>query len=171
MRINFKKSGFTLIEMVIYSALLALISILTINTVLAMSRAAGSFREARNIGLAADAGVERMVRDMRSATLINDAGSSFGANPGVLNIDIVDPDTNASSTVEFYLSGTALARRAGGVVQILTAPTTEVTSLVFRKFTTAKSQAIRMEIILRSGHGISQKTENFYDTVVLRGSY
>lgn len=171
MIVNNKKLGFTLIEMVIYSALLALISILTINAVLSMSRAAGSFRESRNIGLAADSGVERMVRDMRSAALINDAGSSFGANPGVLNIDIVDPDTSASSTVEFYLSGTTLTRRAGGVTQILTAPTIEVTSLVFRKFTTAKSQAVRVEMTLRSGRGVSQKTENFYDTVVLRGSY
>jgi type II secretory pathway pseudopilin PulG len=171
MKASNKNLGFTLIEMVIYSALLAMISILTINAVLAMSRAADSFRGSRNIGLAADSGIERMVRDLRSATLINDAGSTFGANPGVLNMDIVDPDTSASSTVQFYLSGTALVRRLGGAVQILTASTTEVTSLVFRKLTTAKSQAIRMEMTLRSGRGVSQKTENFYDTVVLRGSY
>ena len=43
--------------------------------------------------------------------------------------------------------------------------------LIFRRITTAHSEAVKIEIELQDTRSKTAKTESFYDTVVLRGGY
>jgi hypothetical protein len=47
----------------------------------------------------------------------------------------------------------------------------EISNLIFRNITTSSSEAVKTEISLSIIRGGYSKSNNFYSTVVLRGSY
>ena len=44
-------------------------------------------------------------------------------------------------------------------------------SLIFRRIATANSEAVKIELTVQDTSSTSTKTENFYNTVILRGTY
>src|SRR3989344_1846584 len=62
-------------------------------------------------------------------------------------------------------------RLNGGAHNPLTASSTAITSLIFRELTNGRTKAIRAELTGQSGEGVAFRSEKFYTTVVLRGSY
>jgi type II secretory pathway pseudopilin PulG len=172
MKVRFSNTkGFSLPEMIIYVALLALMFLAIMNAVLGMGKGVAVLGAARMLNNSALSSMERMVREIRQASSVDQGQSTFNANPGKLVLNTTDSGGN-STTVEFSVSSTTLIVKQGGItLGPLTIGSTTVDSLIFRSIATSTSQAVRVEMTLTS-QGISQsKTGTFYSTAVLRGSY
>lgn len=165
-----KKSGFTLVEMIIYIAFFAILSILAIEALMVVTKSFYTLRLTQNINQSATTALERMSREVRNAYDIDTASSTFNTNPGYLVLRTKDA-SGANTTVEFYVNGNQIGIKEGGVDKgSLMAKSTTVTNLVFRQITTANSKAIKIEMSLHDTHGVLSRDAVFYDTILLRGS-
>ncbi|OGF75687.1 hypothetical protein A2926_04495 [Candidatus Giovannonibacteria bacterium RIFCSPLOWO2_01_FULL_44_40] len=159
-------SGYSLLEIVIYVGILAIIAVLVVGSTLSIYRAFAKTRVERKLIANGDVALETMIRGIRSATSSNAAVSVFGSSPGVLQINA------ENSTEKFSLSGTILQiKRGGDAAGNLTSPDVSVTSLIFYSTSTDDSTMIRTQFTLEAGSGIFKKTKSFYGSAVMRGRY
>lgn len=166
-----KRRGFTLIEMVVYAAMLGVISVLAINSVLSMTRAFADLRASRDVNSSATALFERLTRDIRTAYDVDVMQSTFGTNPGRLTVNTRDV-AGASTTVEFFEDSGAIKIRQGGVLEgAITTTTTTVTNFVVYHLLNANTEAIKVDATLSATYGGATKSRNFSTTIVLRGTY
>lgn len=165
-----KNKGASLPELLIYIAILALILITLINVILVIGKSYGRLKSSRAIEAVGEVAVEQMTREIRKASAVN-ATSVLGTSPGKLVLNTTD-DAGNPATMEFFLIGEAIYQRFnGGIYNPLTASSTAVTSLIFRELSNGRTKAARTEIIVQSGEGVAFRSEKFYTTAVLRGSY
>ncbi len=163
--ISFKnKKGFTLLEMVFYVALFSLVSLILVQAIITMI---ASFRETQvtaDINQANQV-LERMSREIRQAQSINTITASS------LKLDTTDSSGNPA-TITFTLSGTDIELSQNDVlIGDLNSTNLKITSLAFTQITTTNSSAIKLTATVGSNRYGSTRTANFYDTLVLRGSY
>jgi hypothetical protein len=157
--------------MLFYVALLALLLLIITETLLILVHSYAVLRSAQRIEADAGIALERLLREVRDAESITDAGSSFGVNPGKLLLSTSDVSGNPR-TVEFYLTNGHLFLKENGVESgMLTGAKTTVSNLVFRKIITTRSTGVKFEMALESGTGTDKKSISFYGTAVLRNSY
>ena len=165
-----KRSGFTLVEMIIYIAFFAILSVLAVEAIMVVMRSFYSLRLTQSINQSATTALERMSREVRNAYDIDTAESIFNANPGRLTLRTKDAG-GANTTVEFYVNGGQIGIKEGGIDKgSLMAKSTTVTNLVFRQITTSNSKAVKIEMSLHDAHGVLTRDAVFYDTILLRGS-
>ena len=164
--------GSSLLETLIYAAILGMVAIFTTDSILAMMKSYTSVKMSRDLNFSASVAMERMANEIRLANNINDAGSVFAASPGKLKLDTMD-SFDSPATIEFFLSGAGIFVKEGsGASEALTASSTEITSLIFNKITSsAVSKAVKISLIAKAKGGRMEKTEKFYNTAILRGSY
>ena len=160
----FLKKGLSLIEMLIYVAILTAIFVFVVNSILITIKSFNGYRVTRYIAASAEAAMERMTREIRLANDINEA-SVFDGHPGHLILN----------SIEFFASSTQLmVKETSQNAEALTPAGVELINLVFREVATSTnstSKTIKVEMELKAGKGNYQKTAKFYNTVVLRGSY
>lgn len=172
---NKKNNGFSLIETMVYTAILAVTTIFVVSSLLKTVSAFNSFRVSKQINASAISALEKMTREIKSAGQVDEINSVFDTNPSKLIINKTDPNTGAPTIIEFSVSNSRLTIKKDNDAPIaLTSSGTEIINLVFRQVATStnqRSKAIKIEMTIKSGYGNYQKTENFYDTIVLRGSY
>ncbi len=163
------KKGFTLIEIIIYTAIIAIIFILVVNSLTVVIRAFNQGRVAIKINNSAELAMERMTREIRFAYDI-DISSVLG-HLVLSTYSISSPET--PTTIEFYLdSGKLMVKEGVWPADQLTSSDLSVTNLVFRQITAySTSKAIKIEMTIQGSSGNYQKTENFYNTAILRKSY
>ena len=157
--------GYTLLEMLVYGSLLALMIALIANSFAALARIVIDAKADRAVRSSAEAALERVSREVRLAEAINAGASTLDANPGVLVLTTIDPFTGTAQTVTFAVSGGRITvQKDAGLIEHLTSTGVTVTNLVFRHIANGSvSEAIRTELTIGG--------ENFYSTVVLRRSY
>ena|SRR3989338_3033214 len=158
-----QEKGYTIFELVVYIALLALMLAVTSSSALSVYRFFGVTRIERQIALEGDTAMEVMIRDIRNAASTDVAASTFALHPGVLVV----------GDVRFFLSGTTLRRSAGvEPVQDLTAKT-RAANLLFYYATSQSNGAeiITIRMTLEAGNGFFERSRNFFGSAVLRGSY
>lgn len=162
--------GFTLVEMIIYIAFFAVLSLLAMQATIAVMRSFYVMRLTQNINQSATVALERMSREVRNAYDIDETQSTLGSSPGRLTLKTEDA-MGTNTTIEFYVSNDQVRVKEGGVDRgsFLTKNTT-VTNLIFRKITTLNSQAVKIEMTLRDVRGSEAREAKFYDTIVLRGA-
>lgn len=162
--------GFTLIEMLVYVAILAIMTVAVITVTLSQSQAYADFKVARNVYTSASASLERMVREIRVADNIIIGSSSLDSHPGILTLQ----KTGAAGieTVQFYLVGGVLKVQENSSPEgALTRKEVVVTNLVFKQIISTASEGVRIEMTLSSIQGNSSKTEQFSTFVIMRNSY
>ena len=166
-------------ETLIYAAILGSVAVFATGSILAMMRSYSSVKMSRDLNFSSSVAMERMANEIRLANGIDDAGSIFAASPGKLKLNTTD-SLGASATIEFFLSGLPAGEAGTGIFvkegtgapEALTAISTEITSLVFNKITSsAVSKAVKISLTAKAKGSRTEKTENFYNTVILRGSY
>lgn len=163
-RNKIEAGGYTLVELLFYVALFAVLSLTVINAMYTMTKA---FRETSvQRELAGSSTImERIAREIRQASAINSISSTD------LKLDTTD-DTGAIKKVEFLLSGTNLQLKENDVLTgNLNSPTISVTSVSFSQITTTKGVGIKITYSVKSNNDALGRTADFYDTVVLRGYY
>ncbi|MSR71568.1 MAG: prepilin-type N-terminal cleavage/methylation domain-containing protein [Candidatus Taylorbacteria bacterium] len=156
------RRGFSLIEMIIYIAIVSATFLLVVNVCLTISRSYTTLRNAKNIQDAVSLGFESIVREIRDASNVDLSESNMGVNDGRLALNTIY--NNVPSVVEFYLSSTTLYMERDNVVQgPLTSKGVSVTNLKFEYMATSTSHAVKINMTVNGN--------DFYDTIVLRGSY
>lgn len=171
-RVVLGRHGSSLLETLIYAAILGLVSVFATGSILAMMKSYASVKMSRDLNSSASTAMERMANEIRLANSIDDAGSVFGASHGKLKLNTTD-DLGVIVAIEFFLSGTGVFVKEGaGVPEALTASSTEIISLVFNKITSSTiSKAVKIDLTARAKGSRMEKTEKFYNTAILRGSY
>jgi len=166
-----KNDGFSLVEMLIYIAILSFLLVIIINLLSGLLTSQRNLKSAKNIENSGIYGFERMVREIRDAKNIDTSNSQLNTNPGVLVLNTTD-ENNVDRTVEFFVSNETLHIKENGVdLGPLTPKNASVTNLIFRSVDTANSEAVKIEFTAESGSGQFYKQGNFYSTAILRSSY
>ena len=160
---NFKK-GYAILELLFYISFFTVLALVVINAMIAMAK---SFREtAIYAELDQSANImERMSREIMQANSIS------SISPTNLILNTKDEDDN-DKTVEFkFVSPNIQFWNDGSNVGDLNSPKIIVTGLTFTEITTAKGKAVKIVLSIRSVNDSLSRTVDFYDTIVLRGSY
>jgi hypothetical protein len=166
--------GTSILETIIYIAIFAIISVLTINLILITSSAFGKSRVKRNINEQCIAAMERVIRELRLANDIDIANSQFGTHPGKLQLaTVVSATDNTVATKQFFLQGDDLVIKEDAAPAVLLTSGIKITSLIFWNIdtTASESRAISVELTAEDGEGKFKSTQKFYGTAVLRGNY
>jgi hypothetical protein len=163
--------GLGIIEAILYISILILLVGVTVGSLISLSNIYRNLQSLEAINESAQSSLERMVRDVRGASSVDSLKSTFGTTPGDLFLNSVDQN-GASTTVEYFATSSVIHVKEAGVdVGPLTASNVRVTNLVFRLLSSAKSQAVKIEMTMESGTSTTYVKKNFYSTAVLRGSY
>lgn len=168
---NNSNGGFTLIEVMVYIVLFAILAIAVMQVLLVLSRSFAHARDIRGLTAASLASFERLTREIELADTVVTAESTFGVSPGVLTVRYTDPN-NVVRTEKFYrgADGDLMIQENGGTAYPLTSSDIDVSSLVFYEITNASSSAIKIELTLEKALATSTRAQ-YYTTSVLRGTY
>jgi type II secretory pathway pseudopilin PulG len=170
-KIYFSK-GLTLLEVVVYVSIVAIIFVIATNTFLIISNAWGHARVKRNIATQGHVAMERILYEVRLAHSIDTVGSTLGSSPGVLDLDtIANPSDPTETTRTFSISGTTLMFQDGVSPAVPMTTGVEISNLVFYSITTPNSEGVRVEIIVEDGVGRFEDGRKFQGTAMLRRSY
>lgn len=162
------KTGFSLIEMLVYIVILVFMLVIVLEVVVSVVRSDRVIETVRVIENSAIASIERVGREVRQADSINTAASSLGVHPGVLVLSGKDGAGNPR-TVEFYLSGGQVMLKENGVnIGALSESSAEVTSLIFRRFAASTIEGIRTEMTIESGTSTHYRVKTFYSSATIR---
>ena len=173
MRTTNKKSGFSLIEIVIYTAILAALSLFVANTTLLSFNSLNRARLNRKVALSAETALERLTREIKLASSINEAQSVLGTNPStvVLNTVVSAEDITPASKIFSVSGGQITLQENGGEIKFLTAPGITVSSFTASGIDLLHSKAIKINLVIESGGGSIRTSKTFYASAVLRESY
>lgn len=168
-RTRSRHRGYTLMELVVYVAVFAFLSVVVVNAILAVTGSFLAIRTERNVNTAASTAMERVVREVRLAESVDILNSTFDTHPGRITLNTTDIN-GVATTVEFYVeSGQLKVREGGADAGELTPVTVVIDTFVARLITAGSVQAVKIELTIHDARGGNAKT--FYNTALLRGSY
>jgi len=162
--INKKNSGNTLIETLFYISLFAVLSIVLIDVMIIMTK---SFKETRIQGelIQGSTILERISRELRQAD-----DFSYGSN--ILTVNTKDISNNSKTvTFTFANPNIQIVDSVLGNLGNLNTANISVSGFVVSPITTIKGKAANLSLSIRSNNDSTNRIENFYNTVVLRGDY
>jgi hypothetical protein len=148
---------------------LLLVSLLT-----AVNLMMRSWRDAQTRITLASAGrisLDRMMHDIRAASSVDLAGSSFGTTSGALKLNSTDSSGVATTTSYSLRSGVLVVGSSTTTAVSLLPRGVEVTNFTLYEMVTANSTAIRVTLALKAATTTSTTSATFYDTAVMRGTY
>ncbi|MDP3958179.1 MAG: hypothetical protein Q8Q36_01795 [bacterium] len=163
--------GYTMIELVLYASLLAVMSVLVVQALISLTRTFGEMKASSALRAGALVGMERMLKEIRFASSVDYAGSMFDSSPGRLTLNSTD-EGGAAKTVEFRVATSTLLLIDDGVDKgALTGDAVSVASLVFREATTPKGSLIKIEMTLEDTRLSNPRPATVYGSAVMRGAY
>ena len=167
----FGQKGLTLIEAVLYVFLLMLIMTVIVGSLMAIGKAYRKVKAARELESTGAIIMESILREVKNASLVDLANSTLGVNPGALSLLGTD-ESGTPYAVSFETSsGILQISRDEDVAEPLNTSAGTVSYILFNHLNNTNSEAVRIELELRSLLSSPPKTERFYGFAVLRGSY
>ena len=171
------RRGFSLIEVVLYVSLFSLMSLLTLEALYQTVRAFTNLRISRDINDSSVKIMERITRDIKGATEIK-VSSVFDTDPGTLTLTTVSA-SGTPMVVQYIRVGNAIhlreaATEAGlvaGDKGSLLSSQTSISGVLYRRINTGNTEGIKIELHITASRGAVTATHEFYNTVILRGSY
>ncbi len=169
MMLRNKTRGYSLVEIIIYVAILAGITVVIVSILTQISSSRSRLTAAQRVATSAGLSLDRITREIHTASGVNTGSSIFDVSPGVLVLNGVE--SSVPYTIEFSLSGGSLnITKDGVVVGPLTEAGVVVNELIFRHSASSTDQAISIEMTLESGTSTAYKSEKFYTTAILKQS-
>lgn len=161
------KNGYSLVEILIYLAIFTAVSILVINSFLIILSSSNQTNMNRKILESGTYSMERISREIRQATSIDTVNStasilvlnSHGSNGSAVVVKF----SNENGTLKIYQNNISAGNLLGNHLSL--------TNLIFRRIVTTQGEAVKIEMSLTYSDGKNTKTENFYDTIILRAIY
>ena len=166
---NFRYTrGFSIIEMLVYVLILAVISVFLVYAIISMIRSVVEISVSRSILGGAMLSLERITREAKDAYDINEATSTLAAHPGRI-LFLTETESGATTSILFFISGDALMMKRGtSTAQSLLPERVAVENLVFRLATSTLSKSVKIELELSGARGSVTRTEQFYGSAQLR---
>jgi hypothetical protein len=160
--------GYSIVEIIVYLAIFTAISILVINSFLVILSSFNKTNMNRKLLESGSIVMERVSREIRHANSIDIVNSALGANPGILQLNM-----SAGGYMKFKeeINGELYLYNNSSTGNNLLGQNVSLTNLIFRRITTTESEAVKIEMTLQYSDGKNIKSENFYNTIVLRGGY
>ncbi|MDP2631983.1 MAG: type II secretion system protein [Candidatus Uhrbacteria bacterium] len=139
------KKGFTLVETVLYIAILAVFLVSAVQFSLSIIASAQKVRTLHEVEQNARFAIERIRKEIRTADNINIGSSTFGSSPGVLSL--VDDDPTNDPTTFDVSAGTLRITQGAGSATALTSSTVNVSNLVFTDLSVSgRTRNIKIEL-------------------------
>lgn len=161
---NKKNKGFSLVEMIVYLAIMTVITITLVQSFIVVLKSnKSSFIDSviRNSGYSI---MENIIRETRKSEDINICSSSL--------LSLIQKDNNV---VIFSINDGVMTLSEGIGIQTdkgtLNSSDIKITDFNCNIINTTKSKAVKLKIELSTQVNDQNKTESFYSTVILRGSY
>lgn len=156
------KTGYSLLETVIYIGLIGIMLAISASSIIFMYRTFGILRVERAISLNGDIAMETMIRDIRTATSTNVSVSVFRQDPGILKV----------GTTTFSVVDAVLWRQTDmNPAQAVTGNNVRVSNLIFYRDASETSEIIGIHMTVAAGSGLFARQKQYYGSAVLRGSY
>jgi type II secretory pathway pseudopilin PulG len=163
-----KNKGYSLVEMLIYVAILSIITFVLANTVLSFTR---SYRDLASLRIVDHSGIdamERMTRDIRASYAVDTANSILGTSPGVLTL--LSTINGVTKTTKFYLNnGVIKVDVNGSYFGPLTLQKATINNLVFNVLDSGISKAVKVDMTVSAALGTTTKTKKYHSTIILKG--
>lgn len=164
------KSGFSLLEMIIYISILTIVLAIVINLTLLMTKSYSSMKVSHNINNSALSIMERLTREIRWSDNI-DENSVFGSDSSFLILNTLN-DSQESLEKRFYIEdGDFIIEQSLSDKNILNGDSVSVSKFLLTEIITPVSKMIKIELTLNSEWKGKSKSETFYNSIVLRESY
>ncbi|MFA6227347.1 MAG: hypothetical protein WC631_02645 [Candidatus Paceibacterota bacterium] len=167
-------TGFALAEMIVYVAIMTVITAVLVQSIITVVKSNKQSFASNSIKDSAITSLEKMTREIRNAESIDLVNSSLNVTNGILQINSKDSSGNPE-IIRFYLQSNILMINASSSINTLFGPLTsnniKVSNLKFIPIITPVSSAVKIEMTLENNGKDFVKTEDFYSTVILRGSY
>lgn len=159
--------GISLIEVLIYMAITTMVLVFVINMMMFTTKTFNGFKISRDIKNSATISMGRMINEIRKAKSVDQTLSLFDNPNGKLALNMI----NGDKTTLFLDSGILKIENNGTIEGSLSLTDTFINSLVFKVINNTKGQAVKIEINIKDKENGFTKSENFYMTTVLQGSY
>ncbi len=156
-----QKEGFSLIEMVAYVGLLALLVTAVVKSLVSMTSSYADLRVAKSIVSSAETLLNRFTYEVKKTTSLS---GSFGTSSGSLTLN------QGATTTIFSLdnSGRAIIS-INGTSAFLTGSDVKVTNFTFNQLqATSTSKGVTLQLTLTNSSGRTIKSENFEATSLTR---
>lgn len=171
---NFNRKGFTLVELLVYVALFAIVVTLAIQFTLGIVNASARSNAKEEVAIGASSILQAFDALARGAQAVYDPTSNFIGDPGQLSLvtSNTPPPNEKTSYIDMYLDGGrfCVKREVSGVACV-SSMKVEVTSLNFRKMTQAggaESVQARFTIRFRTQSPKYYATQTFQTSARLR---
>lgn len=155
------QKGYSLIELIIYIAIFAMLSVVLTRSLVTIIRTYASAQSYRTLQTNGELVMERLSRELRDATTIS--SSTYNTSPGAIALSGIDASNNVH-TASFDVSGGAIRLDGNN----LTTTDVTVTSFILRRMTTTLGSLVKVEITLTTNRG-NVATTSFYSSFTLRG--
>lgn len=164
-KLTFKK-GFSLVEVMVYLAVLVTVSSACVYALVTYSTILAEQKVKRTLTNNAQLALERITREVKNADGVDLVGSTLADPTGTLEL------LNTGADVTFsYNGGSIDVAVAGGPAENLVGSDVNVDSLYFYHYDNGVTELVRTKITLSATSSKSSATETFYGAAVLRGSY
>ncbi|MEX0933186.1 MAG: type II secretion system protein [Candidatus Paceibacterota bacterium] len=164
-------SGFTLVELLIYVGILTLALVSIVVLLSSATKIVTRVKEVKEVRSSALMVLDRLDREVKKATSIVVAESVLGATPGSLTLLSVDEGGNPREVMFGLNEDDDIAIYYDGTLRgALTSEEVVVNEIEFYRVDNVLSESVIARFTL-SHEGAPTKTETFYLTAVLRGSY
>lgn len=163
--------GFSLVEMVLYVALLTVVTLTIIQMLISISGIYRSIKLDRELEVAGTIAMESLLREIRNASSVNLGESVLDVNPGSITLNGVD-ESASPYVIKFIVdSGILKVSKDDEIPSAITASSITVSYLLFTHITNPVSRGVRVEIEVSGNAGPIYKSERYYGFTVMRGSY
>jgi len=177
LKINYSRlktiEGFSLLEAIIYIAILGMLFVVVVNTTLIGMDAFGKSRVKRSLATQGFTAMERMLHEIRLASSVDTIASTFGTHPGVLvlNTQVSSADETPITRTFNIVNSTLMLTEGGGTPKVLSGDVSIIKLVFYFTSSSDISEAARVEMTIESSFKTFLESRKFYSTAVLRGSY
>lgn len=166
MKYHHAKNGFSLVEVLVYLAVVVLLAGAIITSIFSLVDVFSKNSYERELTDAAAMTLERISREAHSASGFDLGSSLLNISPGAVAL------VNGPTTTEFYVSNGRVILEVNDVVLgPLTPENVSVDGLMFHRLNSTSSEALRVTLTLSIDEGTASTTMIFHTAAVLRNTY
>lgn len=154
--------GVSLVEMLIYVALISVIFLLIVQTILSFTSSYRQLAANRALEHTAINVLERVTREVRNASNVNVSGNALTTTQATNGV---------STTTRFYLdTGVVKMDVNGSYYGPLSVVSGTVTSLTFTVLSSPGPQAVKIDMTVQGRSGAVTRTKSFHSTIIAKES-
>mgnify|MGYP001612189515 CR=1 FL=1 len=163
-----KNRGVSLLEILIYVAILASILVVVINTLISLNGSFVGIRLSKEVNTSAVTAFDRITNEVRKAKSIDQSASVFGVNPSVLMLSTTDDGGNPTTVIFSINNGQLHIARGGLDIGALTADNVTVTDFTVNFIDAGRSGVVTATLGLTGTRGKRIISETFRTAEVTR---